>query len=159
MKGFFLPPTCPKALEVAPFYKMKKIQLLFIFISFNAFAEPSRAPAVLDTSCNFDIPTTITEIINGQKIVKERSVEAVQKELCRVVRDCMASAPDKRIDKMKEELMGREVAACSNTIKAITTRVPAVEAESGYDGQRNAKPYSNEKNRSLEPKTSTTVKK
>lgn len=158
VKGFFLPPTCPMAHEVAPFYKMKKRllhSLFFIFLSFNAFAEPSRAPAILDTSCNFDIPTTITEIIDGKKIIKERSVEVVQKELCKAVRDCMGSAPDERMD----ELKGREVAACSNTIKAITTRVPAVKPESGYDGQRNAKPVSNEKDTTLESKPSATVKK
>ncbi len=154
MKGFFLPPYCSKSYEVAPFYKMKKVFFIFTFISINAFAEPRRAPAVLDTSCNFDIPTTISVMINGQKVEQEKSVELVQKELCKAVRDCMGSAPDERM----AELKGREEAACSNKITALTTRVPAVVNDEGFDGSRNAKPDTSNKNPEVDSKP-TAVKK
>jgi len=121
---------------MATFYKMKKILFIFTFISLNTFAENSRAPAVLDTSCNLDVASSITVMIDGKKVVKEKSVEVFQKELCKAVRDCMGSAPDE----MMEELRGREIAACSNSIKAITTKVPAVKSETSFDGKRNAKP-------------------
>jgi hypothetical protein len=153
-RAFFCP-SCPKEFEVAPFYKMKKILILFTFISLNSWAEPNRKPAVLDTSCNFDIPTSTTEIIDGLEVIKEKPVEVVSKELCKAVRDCMGSAPDERM----AELKGREEAACSNKITAVTTRAPAVEADPNFDGNRNAKPILDEKDQTLIKKPSEAVKK
>ncbi len=129
--------------------------MLFTLISLNSWAEQNRQPAVLDTSCNFDIPTTTTEIINGLEVTKEKSVEVVSKELCRAVRDCMGSAPDERM----AELKGREEAACSNKISAVTTRAPAVVSEPNYDGNRNAKPSLDDNDQTPTKKANEAVKK
>lgn len=105
-------------------------------ISFNSFAENSRSPAVLDGSCNLNIPTTFSVLINGKSVVKEKSIEQVQKEQCQEVKKCMNSAMEEEM----EELKSLEAVACSNTLTAVTTKTPGPVIDKNFDGKRNAKP-------------------
>jgi hypothetical protein len=116
---------------------MMKSFLIFTFIlSFNAFAENSRSPAVLDGSCNLDIATTYKVIEAGKEVVKEKSIEEVQKEQCKEVRKCMFSAMEEEM----EELKSLEAIACNNTLTAVTTRTPGIVIDKNFDGKRKAKP-------------------
>lgn len=116
---------------------MMKSFLIFTFIlSFNAFAENSRSPAVLDGSCNLDIATTYKVIEAGKEVVKEKTIEEVQKEQCKEVRKCMFSAMEEEM----EELKSLEAVACNNTLTAVTTRTPGVVVDKNFDGKRKAKP-------------------
>lgn len=116
---------------------MMKSFLIFTFIlSFNAFAENSRSPAVLDGSCNLDITTTYKVIEAGKEVVKEKTIEEVQKEQCKEVRKCMFSAMEEEM----EELKSLEAVACNNTLTAVTTRTPGVVVDKNFDGKRKAKP-------------------
>lgn len=116
---------------------MMKSFLIFTFIlSFNAFAENSRSPAVLDGSCNLDIATTYKVIEAGKEVVKEKSIEEVQKEQCKEVRKCMFSAMEEEM----EELKSLEAVACNNTLTAVTTRTPGIVIDKNFDGKRKAKP-------------------
>lgn len=119
---------------------MKKLFSLTLFFSLQAFGENSRSPAVLDGSCNLDIPTTYTVVLDGKEVTKEKSVEEVQKEQCKEVRKCMNSAPDEEMD----ELKSLEAVACSNTLTAITTKTPGPIVDKNFDGKRKAKPLSQE---------------
>jgi hypothetical protein len=114
---------------------MKKFfTLLFIFISLSAQAENWRKPAVLP-SCNLPDNTTYTDMVNGKLVVKDKTVEQVQKELCLEARNCMNSATD---DEMVD-LKNLESAACSNVIKAVTTKVPSTGIVNDFNGKREAK--------------------
>lgn len=104
--------------------------------SFNSFAENSRSPAVLDGSCNLDIATTFKVLENGIEVVKEKTIEEVQKEQCKEVKKCMFSAMEEEMD----ELKSLEAVACSNTLTAITTKTPGVVVDKNFDGKRKAKP-------------------
>ncbi len=116
---------------------MMKSFLIFTFIlSFNAIAENSRSPAVLDGSCNLDIATTYKVIEAGKEVVKEKTIEEVQKEQCKEVRKCMFSAMEEEM----EELKSLEAVACNNTLTAVTTRTPGVVVDKNFDGKRKAKP-------------------
>jgi hypothetical protein len=116
---------------------MVKNLLIFTFmISFNSFAENSRSPAVLDGSCNLDIATTYKVVENGKEVVKEKTIEEVQKEQCKEVKKCMFSAMEEEMD----ELKSLEAVACSNTLTAITTKTPGAVIDKNFDGRRKAKP-------------------
>lgn len=116
---------------------MIKNLLIFTFmISFNSFAENSRSPAVLDGSCNLDIATTFRVMENGKEVVKEKTIEEVQKEQCKEVKKCMFSAMEEEM----EELKSLEAVACSNTLTAITTKTPGAIVDKNFDGTRKAKP-------------------
>lgn len=104
--------------------------------SFNSFAENSRSPAVLDGSCNLNIPTTYTVLENGKEVVKEKAIEDVQKEQCKEVRKCMNSAMEEEMD----ELKSLEAVACNNTLTAVTTKTPGPVVDKNFDGKRKAKP-------------------
>lgn len=117
------------------FNKMKKLILITLLISFNTHAENSRSPAVLDGSCNLDIPTTITTVIDGKHVVTEKPIAQVQKEQCSEVRKCMNSA----LDGEMEELKSLEAVACNNTLNAVTTKTPGNIIDKNYDGKRKAK--------------------
>lgn len=111
--------------------------LPFLF-SLNALAENSRSPAVLDGSCNLNIPTTMKIIANGKESVIERPIEDVLKDQCKEVKKCMNSADD---DEM-EELKSLEAVACNNTLNAVTTKTPGIAVDKNFDGKRKAKPTS-----------------
>lgn len=104
--------------------------------SFNSFAENSRSPAVLDGSCNLDIATTYKVMEGGIEVVKEKSIEDVQKEQCKEVKKCMFSAMEEEMD----ELKSLEAVACSNTLTAVTTKTPGAIVDKNFDGKRKAKP-------------------
>lgn len=107
----------------------------FFFLSFSVLAEPSRKPAVLDSSCNLDIPTHITTIVNGEEIVIEKTAAHVQKEQCLAIRKCMASAQEEEL----AELKSLEDVACSAKLTSVNTRTPAIAADKNFDGKRKAK--------------------
>lgn len=86
-------------------------------------AENSRSPAVLDNSCNLDIPTG------------DKSPEQVQKDLCKEVRKCMASAEEEEMP----ELKSLEEVACSSKLTAINTKTPTLVADKNFDGKRKPK--------------------
>lgn len=111
--------------------------LLFTFTTiFSSQAENFRAPAVLDGSCNLNIPTTITFYENGSEVVKEKDLEVLFKEQCQEVRKCMNSADDEEMLELKR----LEEVACHHELKAITTSVPAIKKDTqGFDGKRTAK--------------------
>lgn len=116
---------------------MIKSLLIFTFMfSFNSFAENSRSPAVLDGSCNLDIATTFTVMENGKEVVKEKSIEDVQKEQCKEVKKCMFSAMEEEMD----ELKSLEAVACNNVLNAVTTKTPGAIIDKNFDGKRKAKP-------------------
>jgi len=116
---------------------MIKSLLIFTFMfSFNSFAENSRSPAVLDGSCNLDIATTYKVMERGVEVVKEKTIEEVQKEQCKEVKKCMFSAMEEEMD----ELKSLEAVACSNTLTAVTTKTPGAVVDKNFDGRRKAKP-------------------
>lgn len=116
---------------------MIKNLLIFTFMfSFNSFAENSRSPAVLDGSCNLDIATTYKVMEEGKEVVKEKTIEEVQKEQCKEVKKCMFSAMEEEMD----ELKSLEAVACSNTLTAVTTKTPGAIIDKNFDGRRKAKP-------------------
>jgi hypothetical protein len=81
---------------------MKKLFCLIFFFSFTAFAENSRSPAVLDGSCNTDVPTTVSEMINGKEVVSERAVADILKDQCKAVKKCMYSANEEDMDELND---------------------------------------------------------
>lgn len=112
----------------------KAILILFIF-SFAASAENFRAPAVLDNSCNLDIPTQVVTMVNGKEVITEKTAEQVQKEQCKEIRKCMASAEDEEMP----ELKSLEDVACNAKLTAVNTRTPAIVPDKNFDGKRKAK--------------------
>lgn len=134
---------------------MKKFILLTLLISFNTHAENSRSPAVLDGSCNLDIATTVTSVVDGKQVVTEKPISQVQKEQCVEVRKCMNSAGDGEI----EELKSLEAVACSNTLNAVTTKTPGNIIDKNYDGKRKAKAESEPEDATpTKPETKATVR-
>ena len=115
---------------------MKKLLITTLFLTFNTHAEISRSPAVLDGSCNLDIATTVTTVVDGKHVVKEKPIEQVQKEQCVQVKKCMNSA----VDEEMEELKSLAAVACSNTLAAVNTKTPGNIVDKNYDGKRKAKP-------------------
>ena len=113
-------------------------------VSSNVFAGTSRAPAVLDGSCDLTVSPRIKEI------------KAVLKEQCRKVRKCMNSADDTDMI----ELKNMEAISCNNNLKAITISPPAGKISSDFDGRREAKPNA-ETDTIVRPPTETsgTIKK
>lgn len=139
---------------MAKFYKMKKIVLFSFIFSFNSFAENSRSPAVLESSCNLkNIPTTVTEIIDGKEIIKERSTEDVLKDRCKEVKKCMNSATDEEMVKLSVEDV-----ECNNKLSALTTKTPGLVVDKNFNGKRNAKPNT-EENPSMPTTGSTSISK
>ncbi len=140
---------------MATFYKMKKFILITLLISFHTHAENSRSPAVLDGSCNLDIATTVTTVVDGKQVVKEKPIAQVQKEQCIEVRKCMNSA----LDGEMEELKSLEAVACSNTLNPVTTKTPGNIIDKNYDGKRKAKAESEpESVTPTKPETKATVR-
>lgn len=119
----------------------------FFFLSLSVHAEPSRKPAVLDSSCNLDIPTHITTISNGEEIVIEKTAAHVQKEQCSAIRKCMASAEEEEL----AELKSLADVACSAKLATINTRTPAIAPDKNFDGKRKAKEIISEENPSFTP--------
>ncbi len=135
---------------------MKKIILFTFVISFNSFAENSRKPAVLDGTCNLNIPTTITTIVNGKEIVTDRSIEDVLKDQCIEVKKCMYSADDLEMDDLKS----LEAVACNNNMSAVTTKTPGPVVENkNFDGKRKAKIITEPEIKVLKTDTPTTLAK
>lgn len=99
------------------------VYTLIALSSFSAMAENSRSPAVLDNNCNLDIPTA------------DKGPEQVQKELCKEVRKCMASAEDEDM----AELKALEEVACNSKLTAINTKTPTLTADKNFDGKRKPK--------------------
>jgi hypothetical protein len=135
---------------------MKRLILLTFILSFNSYAENSRSPAVLDGSCNLNIPLTTKSIIDGKEIVKDREIQDVLKEQCKEVRKCMNSAGDDEIDDLKK----LEAVACNNSLSAVTTKTPgAVIKDENFDGNRRAKNKDDSEAQNLKKETSTTTPK
>ena len=135
--------------------EMNKFLLFTFILSFSAHAENSRSPAVLDGSCNLDIPTTYKVVINGKEVVKEKDAMEVQKEQCKEVKKCMNSAEEEEM----EELKSLEAVACSNTLSAVTTKTPGPVVDKNFDGKRKAKPNTElENTRPEAPKTETVTR-
>lgn len=141
-------PPLPLNLLSGNILMMNKCLLFTFMLSFSALAENSRSPAVLDGSCNLDIPTTYKVIVGDKEVVKEKDPLEVQREQCKEVRKCMNSAEEEEM----EELKSLEAVACSNTLSAVTTKTPGPIIDKNFDGKRKAKPTSEER---LEP----TIKK
>lgn len=117
---------------------MNKLVLFTFILSCSAFAENSRSPAVLDGSCNLNIPTTYKVMVNGKEVEKEKDTMEVLKEQCKEVRKCMNSAEEEEM----EELKSLEAVACNNTLNAVTTKTPGPVIDKNFDGKRKAKPES-----------------
>jgi hypothetical protein len=115
---------------------MKMLLVLPFIFSLSAFAENSRSPAVLDGSCNLNIPTTMKVMVNGKESVIDRPIEDVLKDQCKEVKKCMNSAEDEEM----EELKSLEAVACNNTLNAVTTKTPGMVVDKNFDGKRKAKP-------------------
>lgn len=101
----------------------------------SAHAANSRAPAVLDGTCNTNVPTTVTVVVNGKEVVSERAVSDILKDQCVAVKKCMYSADDEAM----EELKSLEAVACHSNMSAVTTKTPGQDVDKNYDGQRKAK--------------------
>ena len=101
----------------------------------TAQAENSRAPAVMDGTCNTDVPTTVSEMINGKEVVSERAVADILKDQCKAVKKCMYSANEEDMD----ELKSLEAVACNNNMNAVTTKTPGAVVDKNFDGKRKAK--------------------
>ncbi|MBC7712742.1 MAG: hypothetical protein H7177_05360 [Rhizobacter sp.] len=114
---------------------MKNILLLTFIISISAHAENSRSPAVLDGTCNTDVPTTVTTVVNGKEVVTDRAVADILKDQCKAVKKCMYSANEEDMD----ELKSLEAVACNNNMNAVTTKTPGAVIDKNYDGKRKAK--------------------
>jgi hypothetical protein len=105
---------------------MKKFILLtFLFSLSTTQAENSRAPAVLDGTCQLKVDLS-----------KFKNAEEAQIAHCKAVRQCMYSAPDEQMPMLKN----LEAAACSNTLKVMAPQVPTLPKEPSFDGKRKAKP-------------------
>lgn len=129
---------------------MKKfLALLFIVTSSSVIAENYRKPAVLP-GCNLPDNTTYEALVNGKTVVKNKTIEQVQKELCIEARNCMNTASDEEM----VDLKNLEAAACSNVIKAVTTKVPSTKIVNDFNGKREAK-----NNLEREPAAPITTKK
>ena len=114
---------------------MKKIYtFIFTVLLSNAYAENSRSPAVLP-GCNLPVSITYEKLINGKVKIFEKSVEEVQKEQCREVKNCMNSADDEDMPDLKR----LESVACNNNLKPVTTKVPGNLIDKNFDGKREAK--------------------
>jgi hypothetical protein len=85
--------------------------LFLILFSTLSFAGTSRAPAVLDTSCDLDIP------------VKDIPIIQIHKEQCKRVRVCMGSAADEDMPALKK----LEALVCKGELIPVTTHVPKLE--------------------------------
>ncbi|MBC7429533.1 MAG: hypothetical protein H7336_13025 [Bacteriovorax sp.] len=114
---------------------MKKIIFLTFILSISAHAVNSRSPAVLDGTCNTNVPTTITTLVNGKELVTERAVSDILKDQCKAVKICMYSANDEDMD----ELKSLEAVACNNNMSAVTTKTPGQVVDKNFDGKRKAK--------------------
>jgi hypothetical protein len=115
---------------------MKKLTLLITFIiATSTFAENSRSPAVLDGTCNTDVPTSVTTIVNGKEISTERAVSDILKDQCKAVKKCMFSANEEDMD----ELKSLEAVACNNNMNAVTTKTPGSTIDKNFNGRRKAK--------------------
>lgn len=114
---------------------MNKFLLFTLTLSFTAQAENFRAPAVLDNSCNLNIPTQIVTMVNGKEVITEKEASQVQKEQCKEVRKCIASADDEEL----AELKSLEDVACNVKLTAVNTRTPAIVPEQSFDDKRKAK--------------------
>ena len=117
------------------FRKMKKLILFTLLLSIKAYAENSRSPAVLDGTCNTNVPTTITTIVNGKEQTTERELADILSDQCREVKKCMFSANEEDMD----ELKSLEAVACNNNMNAVTTKTPGAEVDKNFDGKRKAK--------------------
>lgn len=123
---------------------MKKLIPFLFIVPFTVFAGPSRAPAVLDGSCDLSVSPSIKEI------------KAVMKEQCRKVKNCMNSADEADM----KELKNMEAISCNNDLKAITIKSPAAKISSDFDGKREAKPNAESFDENYpQSDTSGTVKK
>lgn len=115
---------------------MKKTLILFIFtLSGSSHAENSRSPAVLDGTCNTNVPTTVSTIVNGKEVVSERAISDILKDQCKEVKKCMFSADEEDMD----ELKSLEAVACNNNMNAVTTKTPGAVVDKNFDGKRKAK--------------------
>lgn len=135
---------------------MKKIILLTFILSLNVHAENSRSPAVLDGTCNTDVPTTTTAVVNGKEVITERAVADILKDQCKAVKKCMYSANEEDMD----ELKSLEAVACNNNMSAVTTKTPGAVIDKNFDGKRKAKFDSRDQQPATQPTvTPTTVTK
>ena len=107
-----------------------------MILSFNVFAENaiSRTPG-FTPKCNLPVSLTYIEVENGVSVVREKSIQQVQKEQCKEARICMESAEEEDM----KDLKNLEAAACSNILKSVTTKVPGNIIDKNFDGKREAK--------------------
>lgn len=118
---------------------MKKLSFFLFILSFGALAENSRSPAVLDGSCNLNIPTTITTVVDGKQVTRDKPLEQIQKEQCLEVKKCMNSADELEM----RDLKSLAEVACNNNLNAVTTKTPGSSNDQDKDkndGMRKAKP-------------------
>ena len=92
------------------------INLLYLihsttFAQTGASGSISRAPAVLDNSCDLNVATDNKPLIE------------VHRDLCKKVRDCMGSAPDEDLAGLKK----LEALACKNELNPVTTTIPKLD--------------------------------
>lgn len=123
------------------------IALSFALFCLGLYAGPSRAPAVLDNNCNLEIPTHSTTMVNGREVLTEKSAEQVQKEQCKEIRKCMASANDEDMP----ELKSLEDVACNAKLALVNTKTPTIVEDKNFDGKRVAKDPIDEVRRPVVP--------
>ena len=104
---------------------------LFLFSTLT-FAGPGRAPAVLDTSCDLDIPTKDIPLIR------------VHQEQCKRVHQCMNGAADDEMPNLKK----LEALVCKGDLIPVTTTIPKLEDNHAElnDNSRHEKKFNQEIN-------------
>lgn len=117
---------------------MKLVLLTTLLYSSLAWSSNSRAPAVLDGTCDLNIPLTEEKVVNGKKIQVDRDIKEILKEQCSRVRQCMFSAEDEAMPDLKK----LEAVACKNEYKGVSIETPQLKkAVEEYNGGRIPKDF------------------
>lgn len=113
--------------------------VLITTLLYSSFAwSNSRSPAVLDGTCDLNIPLTEEKVVNEKTIQVERDVKEILKDQCDRVRQCMFSAEEEDMPELKK----LEVVACQHEYKAISIDIPRMKkAVEEYNGARVPKNY------------------
>ncbi len=73
------------------------------------------------------------------KIIEEKTVEAVQKEQCNRVNQCLSEVSRDQKDELFQLQKLKDVACKSEIVAVETSRAPAIEHDDSFDGKRRAK--------------------
>lgn len=112
---------------------MKLVLATTLLYSTLAWSSNFRAPAVLDGTCDLNIPLTEEKIVNGKPTQVDRDVKEILKEQCARVRQCMFSAEEDDMPALKK----LETVACEHEYKAISIDTPRIKRSlEEYNGGR-----------------------